>query len=636
MRNEIWSMISHLGAPSWFITLSPADNRHPICLYFADSDIEFKPEIRCSNERNLLIAKNPVAAARFFNLMIHMFIKHVLGVQTDHPGLYGETSAYYGTVEQQGRLTLHLHTILWIRGSLSPQNIREQIMNDDSDFQRKLIEYLEGCHIGEFLTGTLEDIQNKIPHISEKALGIHTIHINAENTKYDTNKYQDPTLTLPAAPPQACMNQCNQCTKCENLTNWWKNYNETVDDIILWSNVHKCSVSSSQEKPSNNIMNNNQNYKGPKGCINKEGVCKARFPRDIFPETIVDTTDGHIFMKKKEAMINTLSPPVTYLLRSITDVSSMLSGTTLKAVISYISDYIVKPTLKTHQIFSSAYDVFDKNNDIVISDADIKPKDAARKLIMKMVNALSSKMEIGSPMACLYLLGNPDHYTSHEFIPFWWRTYVSHIQRNCTDNISNKTNVQAEEDINLDDTMNVDKKEYKQLIDNDRSMDDTILSHDAEQFDLLTEEKVILTQNEGQYVAISNIDDYRYRPQIFTNISLYDWIRFNNKKKRKEKEKLHNNDIELPSLNKTKSKTQHSYYQFLPAHPQYNTHLVRCNITENNKIPNFIGGSLPRSDQGDREFYCCTMLTTFKPWRSALDLKNTNESWDDADIRTAY
>lgn len=30
------------------------------------------------------------------------FIKHVLGVGTDHPGLYGKTSAYYGTVEQQG------------------------------------------------------------------------------------------------------------------------------------------------------------------------------------------------------------------------------------------------------------------------------------------------------------------------------------------------------------------------------------------------------------------------------------------------------------------------------------------------------------------------------------------------------
>ena len=43
-------MISHLGAPSWFITLSPADNQHPICLYYADENIEFKPNLRSANE----------------------------------------------------------------------------------------------------------------------------------------------------------------------------------------------------------------------------------------------------------------------------------------------------------------------------------------------------------------------------------------------------------------------------------------------------------------------------------------------------------------------------------------------------------------------------------------------------------
>ena len=37
MRNEIWSLISYFDAPSWFITFSPADNMHPISLYFADT-----------------------------------------------------------------------------------------------------------------------------------------------------------------------------------------------------------------------------------------------------------------------------------------------------------------------------------------------------------------------------------------------------------------------------------------------------------------------------------------------------------------------------------------------------------------------------------------------------------------------
>ncbi|KAJ3872530.1 hypothetical protein F5051DRAFT_463411 [Lentinula edodes] len=35
MRNEIWSLISHQGAPSWYITISPADEKHPISLYYS-------------------------------------------------------------------------------------------------------------------------------------------------------------------------------------------------------------------------------------------------------------------------------------------------------------------------------------------------------------------------------------------------------------------------------------------------------------------------------------------------------------------------------------------------------------------------------------------------------------------------
>lgn len=123
MRNEIWSLISYMGAPSWFITFAPADNRHPICLYFADIKETFSPEIRTDDKCFNLIAANPVAGARFFHLVVEMFIKHVLGIDEDHPGLYGNTSAYYGTVEQQGRLTLHLHLLLWIAGSLAPQDI---------------------------------------------------------------------------------------------------------------------------------------------------------------------------------------------------------------------------------------------------------------------------------------------------------------------------------------------------------------------------------------------------------------------------------------------------------------------------------------------------------------------------------
>ena len=168
MHSEIWSMIVYMGAPVWYITLSPANNKHPVCLYFVDSKEKLDVKlIRSEDERYRLIANNPIAGAHFFHFMIEMFVKHVLGVASDHRGLYGETSGYYGTVEQQGRLTLHLHMLLLIQGSLSLEEIRLRILKPDSNFHRKLVEYLESSHAGEFLDADRENVEEAVKIASE-------------------------------------------------------------------------------------------------------------------------------------------------------------------------------------------------------------------------------------------------------------------------------------------------------------------------------------------------------------------------------------------------------------------------------------------------------------------------------------
>jgi hypothetical protein len=713
MRNEIWSMISQLGAPSWFITLSPADSRHPICLYYADKDIEFKPDLRSANERNLLVAQNPVAASRFFDFMVRMFIKHVLGIGTDHSGLYGDTAGYYGAVEQQGRLTLHLHLVLWIKNALSPQEIRDKLMNNDGEFQQKLIQYLEGCQKGEFLTGSMEYVKSKIPiDLENRSKGIHTILKKKTLQKID-NSYQDPTQTLPEEPPKNCeSNEHTSFDARQLLSHWWSKFYDTVDDILLRSNVHKCS-SSDPEK----------NKFKPKGCLNKDGICKARFPRPVVPETTINFEDGYINLKKAESMLNTISPCITYIFRCNTDVTSLLSGTSIKAVISYVTDYLAKPTLKTYQIFATAYNVFDRNANLGANDSS--RTDDARKLILKIVNALSSKMEIGSPMASMYLLQNPDHYTSHNFVPFWWKSFVNDITKSETSDRSMGENHDIDtkmedvfqeegkdilqftkdkikfddhdvdaimevvgrkefedekislinhklDDLNLeshlydtlehnvdahlliDKAMDVDnlktflgkepglKKKTAPIIkeniyqstenscefedqdingyDDDDDDDDEVRA-DADDADAEgddddddpTDEKLLISQDGSEYVASSKVDDYKYRPEIYKFSSLYDWSKLSVKAKN-------------PS-----NKKDNTYYRFLPGHPQSNSHMVKLvSSRADTHVLNFIGGPLPRCDQGDFEYYCHTMLTLFKPWRSCCDLKDKDQTWEEA------
>jgi hypothetical protein len=65
-------------------------------------------------------------------------------------------------------------------------------------------------------------------------------------------------------------------------------------------------------------------------------------------------------------------------------------------------------------------------------------------------------------------------------------------------------------------------------------------------------------------------------------------------------------------------------YAFLQNHPLYETHQVSISKAKN-LVPNFAGGSLPRCDRGDREYYYATILTLFKPWRHGKNLTVLSE-----------
>jgi hypothetical protein len=592
MRNEIWSLIAYLGAPVWYITLTPADNKHPISLYFADNKEKLDVTLsRSEDERYRLIASNPVAGARFFHFMIQMFIRHVLGVEKDHHGLYGETAGYYGTVEQQGRLMLHLHMLLWIRGSPSPDELRSKILDPDSDFRQKLVEYLENAHSGDFL------LKNKVDVEAD-------VHVASQSPDY-----KNPTETLPEPPPspQLCHNiPRDDCNGCASVTSWWSRFQGTVNDLLLKSNIHKCSTNRNKDGSQNKA----RLYKG---CLdNIWGRCKARFPRTLFERTEVDMETGRIDMKKQESWLNTFTYLVTYLFRCNTDITSLRSGTAIKGVLLYVTNYVTKSSLKTHVIFDTVRSMFQKHSDI-IGGSDTR-KGKARKLMTRIVNSLSAKMEIGSPMACMYLLGNPDHYTDHTFVPFYWQSFVREARK---------------------------PWEQKRA-----DLDTSIVEHP---------EKLTIFKCKDRIIGFSPVHDYVHRPAEFHTMCLYDWIsrcqrvkqarKLNMKKKSTRLElpvdidaivdncesveqDMSSLDIDVSNPCRASKTTGGSkVLPFLSSHPLVESHGVH--LLKTARVPNFIGNILPRHDQGDREYYCSTMLTLFKPWRSGLDLRSNINSWDE-------
>jgi hypothetical protein len=134
---------------------------------------------------------------------------------------------------------------------------------------------------------------------------------------------------------------------------------------------------------------------------NKWNTCKAQFPRLTFLKTAIDEC-GTVCMKKLEAWLNTFSPLVTYILRCNTDVTSLSSGTAIKGVVLYVSDYITKSTLKTHTIFDSIKSVFQKNSEMI--GGTLPSKEKARRFMTKIANLLSAKAEMGAPIICMFFL----------------------------------------------------------------------------------------------------------------------------------------------------------------------------------------------------------------------------------------
>ncbi|KAJ3729846.1 hypothetical protein C8R42DRAFT_569407, partial [Lentinula raphanica] len=200
----------------------------------------------------------------------------------------------------------------------------------------------------------------------------------------------------------------------------------------------------------------------------------------------------------------------------------------------------------------------------------------------KMVNLLATKLELGSPMICMYLLQNPDHYTSHFFIPLYWSTFVTEAR--------------------------------KYWYPNDVSEDN----------------RVLLIKRKNTYIGLSSTFDYTHRPREHDDYNLYDWICKFTRVKRNTRKNKKDSDISPDDFVKDDVQLFTDQYSFIEGHPLASTHRLQRYRNSEYNVPNFIGPPLPRPDKDDCEYYCCTMLVLYKPWRSGADLKQPNESWHDA------
>ena len=107
------------GPPLIFTTVNPSDTRSVVVkLMYDGADVatwrielnKEAPEMYSIDEMNRVVARDPVAMAEFFDMILRLFLHHVVGVSPDlHAdgvasscgvgGVFGPVLAFFGPVE---------------------------------------------------------------------------------------------------------------------------------------------------------------------------------------------------------------------------------------------------------------------------------------------------------------------------------------------------------------------------------------------------------------------------------------------------------------------------------------------------------------------------------------------------------
>ena len=110
-RRRILGLMVAFNLPLWFATVNPQDLHHPLFSLLSGMIGQITDQVVNKDQRAAAVARNPVAASRFFATIIDLYVRHLL-----NGGIYGKLAGHWGTVENFGRGSHHLHLLLFVIG----------------------------------------------------------------------------------------------------------------------------------------------------------------------------------------------------------------------------------------------------------------------------------------------------------------------------------------------------------------------------------------------------------------------------------------------------------------------------------------------------------------------------------------
>jgi hypothetical protein len=168
MRSQIWSTTMCKGPPSLWMTINPSDLHDPTAQLFVGEDINLNDFVKTmgpnTHQRAQNIARDPYGASEYFHFIIHAILETLFRVKVtkykikSSKGVLSLVEAYFGVKEVQGRGTIHLHLLIWLKNTPSPNQLLF-LLRDDA-FREKIKNFLQ-ANVRAYKPGmeTAESIQ---------------------------------------------------------------------------------------------------------------------------------------------------------------------------------------------------------------------------------------------------------------------------------------------------------------------------------------------------------------------------------------------------------------------------------------------------------------------------------------------
>lgn len=376
LRSQIWSTSTILGPPSLWITINPSNLHDPIAQIFAGEDIDMDQFMATlgpdKGKRAKNIANDPYAAAKFFHFMIATILETLFQVRVTTAqvkaklGVFGYVSAYFGTVESQGRGTLHLHLLVWLKHVPSPEEITALLKTEA--FRKRIANFI-CANFKAYLPG-LESAEstNKIPHNNEI------------------------TYSRPPNP---------------DLDNYDSEIQRSELSLARMEQIHVC-------KPRRCLVYNQQN----------QLVCKRRAPFRLSDEDFVTET-GLCGPKRLYEYVNSWVPSILINARCNNDGKFLTSGADTKNITFYVTSYAAKKQGWNYNVSAVMADGYAYHLDHPKPKYFDSIRDQQQLLLFRLVHSINREQELAAPMVMSYLMGWGDVYRSHSYSSIYWGSFMN-------------------------------------------------------------------------------------------------------------------------------------------------------------------------------------------------------------------